>query len=145
MAWSWLCEWKIRMNFSHVNSGMHACSHLFDILMCVLSFFVFCINPKQEQNLRVSVDCSTNRDSDAYLGVNFPLFLISYQCDCICFTFLLSSRPKSTLIYHSTSGTLNPCNWYEMGECLSYISEHLPLLARENTVWEEVIIKQNQA
>uniref|UniRef100_D4A9Z0 Fatty acyl-CoA reductase n=3 Tax=Rattus norvegicus TaxID=10116 RepID=D4A9Z0_RAT len=35
-------------------------------------------------------------------------------------------RPKSTLIYHSTSGNLNPCNWYEMGLQVLATVEKIP-------------------
>lgn len=35
-------------------------------------------------------------------------------------------RPKSTLIYHSTSGNLNPCNWYKMGLQVLATIEKIP-------------------
>lgn len=36
-------------------------------------------------------------------------------------------RPKSTLIYHCTSGTLNPCKWGEMGTHIMATLEKVPL------------------
>ncbi|XP_049982449.1 fatty acyl-CoA reductase 2 isoform X1 [Alexandromys fortis] len=35
-------------------------------------------------------------------------------------------RPKSTLIYHSTSGNFNPCNWYKMGLQVLATIEKIP-------------------
>lgn len=53
------------------------------------------------------------------LHVVFPyLSFIRPPFCCIYLIFISFSRPKSTLIYHCTSGNLNPCNWGKMGKCL---------------------------
>lgn len=77
------------------------------------------INPKKEQETEVfhTLPQSWELLKQPCLNVIFPyLSFISSSFCCIYLTFISFSRPKSTLIYHCTSGNFNPCNWGKMGK-----------------------------